>query len=127
MKTRLLFVDDEPNVLQGLRRMLRPLRNEWDMVFAENAQDALTRLARESFDVLVTDIMMPEKDGLEIIMEMRRRFPAVKIIAVSGGGRMGNLYFLDIAAKLGALHALQKPFGRQEIINAVREVMQSTD
>ena len=69
---------------------------------------------------------MPEKEGLETIMEMRRDFPATKIIAISGGGQKGRLVrALDIAEKLGADCTLQKPFSSQEMITALHEVTQA--
>ncbi len=126
MKKRILFVDDEPNLLQGLQRMLRPMRQEWDMHFAENGREALRFLTHTPCDVVVTDIFMPEKEGLETIMELRRRFPTTKIVAISGGGRTGQLlHTLDIAEKLGAHCTLHKPFDSQQMITAVREVIQT--
>ena len=75
MKKRILFVDDEPNLLHGLQRMLRPMRQEWDMEFATNGREALKMVKQEPCDVVVTDIFMPEKEGLETIMELRRDHP----------------------------------------------------
>ena len=125
MKKRILFVDDEINLLQGLRRTLRPMQREWDMAFAENGHEALRLLACTPYDVVVTDIFMPEKEGLETIMELRRTFPTTKIVAISGGGRQGNrLNALDIAEKLGAHSTLQKPFSYEQMISALHEVMQ---
>ena len=126
MKKRILFVDDEPNLLQGLQRMLRPLRSEWEMRFATNGREALQALTAEPCDVVVTDIFMPEKEGLETIMELRRDFPTTKIIAISGGGQKGRLVrALDIAEKLGADVTLQKPFSSQQMITAVRGVIEA--
>jgi CheY-like chemotaxis protein len=63
MLRRVLFVDDEPNILEGLRRMLRPLRQEWDMEFVNGGAEALEVLARAPVDVLVSDMRMPGMDG----------------------------------------------------------------
>lgn len=125
MKRRILFIDDDPCVLQGLRRALRLMHQEWDIAFAENGRQALELLADIPFDVIVTDVLMPEKDGLETIIALRQAFPTIKIIAMSGGGRKGNLCFLDIAKTLGASHTLHKPFGPQELLAVLREVLQS--
>ena len=125
MKKRILFVDDEPNLLQGLQRSLRSMRQEWDMAFAENGHEALQMLAISPYDVVVTDIFMPEKEGLETIMEVRRTFPTTKIVAISGGGRHGNLiHALDVAEQLGAHCTLQKPFNADQMISTVHEAMQ---
>ena len=126
MKKRILFVDDEPNLLHGLQRSLRPMQQEWDMEFAANGREALERLDQEHCDVVVTDIFMPEKEGRETIMELRRVHPDTKIIAISGGGQKGRLLrALDIATKLGAHRTLQKPFSSQQMITTLRGVMQA--
>lgn len=81
---RLLFVDDEPKVLDGLRRMLHPHRREWQMEFAGSGPEALEILDAAPFDVLVTDICMPGMDGAKVLEEVRRRFPRIVRIALSG-------------------------------------------
>lgn len=84
MTRRVLFVDDEPNVLDGLRRMLRPLRGEWDMRFAAGGADALAVMAREPVDVLVTDMRMPGMDGDELLEAVRRSHPRVVRLVLTG-------------------------------------------
>ena len=125
MKKRILFVDDEPNLLHGLQRMLRPMRQEWEFHFATNGHEALQVLTETPCDVVVTDIFMPEKEGLETIMELRRDFPDTKIVAISGGGQKGRLLSaLEIAEKLGAHYTLQKPFSSQQMIAALSGVIE---
>jgi CheY-like chemotaxis protein len=102
------------------------MRQEWDIEFATNGREALERLNQEHCDVVVTDIFMPEKEGLETIMELRREHPSTKIIAISGGGQKGRLLrALDIATKLGAHGTLQKPFDSEQMITALRGVLQA--
>ncbi len=84
MKKKILFVDDEPNLLQGLQRMLRPLRQEWEMSFAQSGAEALKLLEQENFDVLVSDMRMPGMDGAQLLSEVQRRFPHVIRIVLSG-------------------------------------------
>lgn len=84
MKRRVLFVDDEPSVLQGLSRMLRPLRDQWDMAFVSRGDEALDLLSREPFDVIVTDMRMPGMDGLALLEQVMTRFPQVVRIILSG-------------------------------------------
>lgn len=81
---RILFVDDEPNVLDGLRRMLRPMRREWETTFCESAQDALETLASGSFDVIVSDMRMPGMDGAALLTEVMRQHPQIVRIVLSG-------------------------------------------
>ncbi|MEO0365036.1 MAG: response regulator [Pseudomonadota bacterium] len=81
---RVIFVDDEPNILNGLRRMLRPLRHEWDMSFAEGAQEALAIMADRPVDIVVSDMRMPDYDGAYLLTEVRTRYPETARIILSG-------------------------------------------
>lgn len=74
-RKRILAVDDDPNVLGGLQRVLRPLRGEWDMVFMESPRKALERLGQESFHVVMSDLKMGEMDGPEFLLEVKRVHP----------------------------------------------------
>ncbi len=84
MKPRILFVDDESNILQGLRRMLRSMRNEWTMDFAEGGEEALKTLEGESYDVLVTDMKMPGVGGAELLDQVAERYPQMLRFILSG-------------------------------------------
>ncbi|MCE5335306.1 MAG: HDOD domain-containing protein [Desulfobacteraceae bacterium] len=81
---RVLFVDDEPNLLEGLRRMLRGMRGEWDMIFAVSGVEALEILGRGQVDVLVTDMRMPGLDGGELLGIVRQQFPDVVRVVLTG-------------------------------------------
>jgi putative nucleotidyltransferase with HDIG domain len=115
VKKRILFVDDDPNVLDGLRRMLYPLRREWDMAFAAGAKQALDMLAESTFDVIVTDLRMPEMDGVEFLAEVRQRCPDTVRITLSGQ--------VDQSASLrsvGTAHQfLAKPCDSETLRNAI--------
>lgn len=82
--TRLLFVDDEDRVLDGLQRMLRPMRHEWDMRFVTSGVVALQSLAQTPFDVVVSDMRMPGMDGAQFLREVQARFPQVVRMVLSG-------------------------------------------
>lgn len=84
MTMRVLFVDDQPNILDGLRRMLRGLRNEWQMEFAESGLEALALMAEAPFDVVVSDMRMPGMDGSQLLTETMARYPATVRIILSG-------------------------------------------
>jgi HD-like signal output (HDOD) protein/ActR/RegA family two-component response regulator len=86
---RVLFVDDEPNVLDGLRRMLYSLRREWHMSFVSGAREALQLLELESYDVLVTDMQMPGMSGTELLTEVIERHPHVLRVVLSGTADQG--------------------------------------
>src|ERR1700722_3308226 len=84
MKKRILFVDDEAMVLQGLQRMLRSMRAEWEMEFVESAEAALRLLAQKSFDVIVSDMRMPRMNGAELLAEVMKRHPTTVRLILSG-------------------------------------------
>ncbi len=84
MKRRILFVDDEPNVLQGLQRMLRSMRNEWEMDFAGGGEEALHKMEQAPFDVIVSDMRMPGMNGAQLLKEVARRYPNTVRIVLSG-------------------------------------------
>ncbi len=81
---RILFVDDEPLVLQGLQRMLRTMRNEWDMAFAEGGEAGLALLAEAPFDVVVSDMRMPGMNGAQFLREVMRLYPTTVRLVLSG-------------------------------------------
>jgi len=84
MKKRVIFVDDEALVLQGLQRMLRPMRNEWDMEFVEKGSIALERMAQASYDVVISDMMMPGMNGAELLSQVMQRSPKTVRLILSG-------------------------------------------
>jgi DNA-binding NarL/FixJ family response regulator len=74
-------------------------------------------------DLIITDLIMPEKEGIETIMELKKDFPDVKIIAISGGGRSKPESYLNLAKQLGAKRVFPKPIDREELLNAIRELL----
>lgn len=84
MKKSVLFVDDEMNILDGLRRMLSMMRNEWDMSFVNSGKEALEFLSRQHVDIIVTDMRMPEMDGVQLLTEVQAKFPGIIRIILSG-------------------------------------------
>jgi CheY-like chemotaxis protein len=98
-------------------------REQHEVAEALDGMQALKLCRQQPFDLVITDILMPNKEGLETIIEMRREHPGIKIIAMSGGGRTGNLEFLDAAEMMGAHKTLGKPFSRQEMSEAIRELL----
>src|SRR5208283_4055975 len=84
MAKRILFVDDEAMVLAGLKRSLRPMREEWEMVFAAGGEEALAAIDRQAFDIIVTDMRMPGMDGAQLLEEVQRRSPQTLRMVLSG-------------------------------------------
>ena len=121
---RILIIDDEDIVRSMLRQMLE--RSGYDVMDAPNGRVGV-RLYREApADIVITDIFMDDKEGLETITELRRDFPSVKIIAISGGNRFDNFDGLSIAQQLGAQRTFSKPFSRDVILAAIQELLETS-
>jgi len=121
---RILLIEDNAPLLAMERAVLTAAGHE--VVPATNGKEALLIFADASFDLVVTDVVMPEKDGLETISHLRRKYPTLKIIAVSGGGRVEAGDYLVMARKLGAAQTLAKPFTGEQLIKAVDKVLRSS-
>jgi DNA-binding response OmpR family regulator len=121
MSVRILVIDDDPVVRGMLVEMLR--RAGYDVDDAEDGRAGMKRFRETPAALVITDVVMPEKEGLETLMELRRESPSVKVIAISGGGRVGPDAYLNSAKTLGAHGILAKPFGREELLAAVKTVL----
>ena len=119
---RVLVIDDEEQVRTLIREVLEGAGHE--VMEAGNGREAMKLYEANPTNVVITDLVMPEQDGLETIRELRRRFPAVKIIAVSGAQQKLNLDLLYVAEKLGALRTLEKPFDICKLVALVEELLQ---
>ncbi len=117
----ILIVDDEKPVRDVLSQLLE--RQGHEVMTAVNGAEAVGLFNENAFDLVVTDLLMPEKDGLEMIIELTENRPDLKIIAISGGGATGKLDFLPAAKHLGAAKILKKPFAMKELADAVEELL----
>lgn len=120
-KSRILIIDDEVQIREVLTQILT--RDGYEVVNAANGKIGMKLCREQPVDLIITDIIMPEKDGIEMILELRHDFPDLKIIAISGGGRLGPDGYLEMAQKLGAHRTFFKPFNRKEILDAVKELL----
>jgi CheY-like chemotaxis protein len=116
-----LVVDDEPEIRSLLRQVLE--RDGHAVTEAENGRKAVRALREGAVDLVITDIIMPEQEGMETISQIRRLRPEMKIIAMSGGGRRLSMDFLPLAARLGADRTIEKPFKPASIAAAVSELL----
>ena len=117
----ILVVEDDDAVLDIVKRMLE--QAGYAVRTANNGNEAIRRCLEEPADLVITDILMPAKEGIETIYELRRHFPGIKIIAISGGGRLPPESYLELAKRIGAFRTLTKPLGSRELIGAVRELL----
>ncbi len=118
---RILIIDDEDE-LRSLLRQMRELAGH-EVSEAVNGAAGIEIYERDAPDLIITDIIMPEKEGVETIIALRRADPALPIIAISGGGRLDATDFLTMAKKLGARRTLTKPFLREQLLEAVGECL----
>ena len=118
----IMVVDDERQTRMMLRQMLE--RANYEVMEAENGYEAIQIFRQHPVDLIIMDLIMPRKEGIETIIEMRAEFPYIKIIAMSGGGRVSSETYLELAAKLGALRTLAKPIEREVLLDSIREVLE---
>jgi DNA-binding response OmpR family regulator len=117
---RILVIDDDEEVRQMLRRILEHDGHEVEE--AANGDLGIRAFKANPADLVITDIIMPDKEGIETIRDLHRAYPDLKIIAISGGGRVGPSDYLHAARMLGAKRTFTKPFSRQEILDTVHEL-----
>jgi len=113
---RIVVIDDNDLMRETLLHMLAQL--DCRAVAADGGDAGIREVARDGADIVITDILMPDKDGLETIRELRRVFPGVRIVAMSGGGRMATTNYLDHARLFGAEAMLAKPFALEDLLAA---------
>jgi len=119
----ILVVDDEAPVRATLRRVLT--KAGYDVKEARDGAQGLAEVVRARPDLVICDILMPTKEGLETIRELRHAQPDLPILAISGGGRLGTTDFLRYAEQFGAAATLHKPFSPDEIITTVGHLLGS--
>jgi CheY-like chemotaxis protein len=117
----LLVIDDNPEFREILRRHLET--NGHGVTLAVNGEQGLELLGQGDFDIVLTDILMPQRDGVEVLREAKRRWPDLPVIAISGGGWIGATELLGMAERLGADKVLQKPVRREDLIQAVDQAL----
>jgi DNA-binding NtrC family response regulator len=118
---RVLIIDDNEMIREALSEMLS--QAGYSILEAEDGKSAIQLTSLEPVDLIITDLFMPEIDGLEVIQHVRRQHPRVKIIAMSGGGSRGLVELLSVAQKMGAHKIFMKPFEWDEILGAIEELL----
>jgi DNA-binding NtrC family response regulator len=121
---RILIIDDESQIRSMLRLMLE--RVGYEIAEAPDGIEGIRQYRENPADLIITDLIMPNKDGIGMIIDLKKEFPKVKIIAMSGGGVNRPEGYLDGAKKLGATRTLTKPIDREEMLKAVKDSLQDT-
>lgn len=120
-RKKILLVDDEEAICKMLRAVLGEELYEFTEEF--NGRDAQAQLEKQKFDLIITDVIMPDCDGIELMLAIRHKQPDIKIIVISGGGQTPAAFYLNLAEKLGATQVFEKPFDRDALRKTVRELL----
>ena len=119
---QILVIDDDEQIRSMLCAILE--REGYEVEVAADGEQGLNLFRKNPADLVITDILMPEKEGIETVRELREEFPDAKIIAISGGGSLAHPeIYLELCKKFGALRTFQKPVDRRELVSSVREII----
>jgi CheY-like chemotaxis protein len=119
--SKVLVIDDDPGVRRVIRQALED--EQIEVVEAEDGQQGLRKFSTHRPSVVVTDIIMPNMEGIETIMQLRTLAPGLRLVAISGGGRVAHKDFLEIARRVGADRVLPKPFDDDVLVGMVKELL----
>ena len=122
---RILIIDDEQQIRSMLRLMLE--REGYEVVEAPDGIEGIKAYRQKPADLIITDLIMPNKDGIGMIIELHKEYPDVKVIAMSGGGLNKPEGYLKGAKKLGAACTLTKPIDREKMLRAVKNTLKGTE
>lgn len=122
---KILIVEDDEAFRETLRRSAEQLGHQ--VAVAANGNKALAAFEEFPADLVITDLLMPDKDGFETIRELRKRYKRVRYIAISGGGKIEAARYLELAEQLGAWQTLAKPFTRDQLEAAITHVLSQPD
>ncbi len=121
MKMRILAIDDDSAVLGMTSRILSS--EDYEVLTASNGNEGMQMIrSTPGIDLVITDLIMPEKEGIETIKEIKQDFPDIKILAISGGGRGTVKSYLPVAKLLGADLTLNKPFVAQDLLESIQKL-----
>lgn len=118
---KILIIDDDQQMRELLQQTMK-----WagfEVMSAENGRQGQQYFEAQPTDLIITDLIMPEQEGLETISAVKKKYPDVKIIAISGGGRIGPEAYLPAAMELGADRVFAKPFDIKELVKTVQELL----
>ena len=117
----ILVVDDDPQIRKLITAILK--REQYGVITAANGNLALEALETHAVDLVITDLIMPEKEGIETIMEIRQKHRTLPIIAISGGGKLNPKTYLNIAMSIGAVSTMTKPIDTAHLKSMVKNLL----
>lgn len=118
---RILIIDDEEQVRDLLQGICQA--EGYETVVAPNGKEGVEKNRSQPADVIITDLIMPDKEGIETIIELKRDFPESKIIAISGGGSLSPKNYLVIATRMGAAYTFTKPLDLITLLSAIKNLL----
>ena len=118
---KILIIDDEAPIRKMLKKLLE--RNEYEVLEAVNGNQGIKLFNEQDPDLIISDLIMPEKEGLETIRELKKLNPDVPIIAISGGGIQDPKMYLDLASKFGAIRTFAKPVDNEILLSTIKEIL----
>lgn len=121
MKDKILLIDDDHHFREMFAELLK--RNDFEVIEASDGRFAIELYEEHQPSLVITDIIMPEKEGIETILDLKKKNKDIKIIGISGGGRTNAMDNLRSARLLGANQTFEKPFENKEILAAIRELI----
>lgn len=122
---KILLIDDDDSVRTMLRLMLTQFGHT--VIEARNGREGLNLFQDANADLVITDLVMPETEGFEVLTKLREKLPRVKIIVISGGVKGNVTNYLDMARRLGAGQVLAKPFSNNELMTAINELLPAAE
>jgi DNA-binding NtrC family response regulator len=125
MRKRVVVVDDDQSILDLIQHFLK---GNYDVATTKESNEVLELIGKAGTDLLITDILMPDIDGIELIQEVGKKYPSLKILAISAGGYVVSPEsYLNIAELSGSSARLEKPFSKEALISAINRLINQTD
>jgi YesN/AraC family two-component response regulator len=118
---KILIIDDEASFLKMLKKLFE--KNGYEVIGARDGNQGIKLFKEHSPDIIITDLIMPGKEGLETIREIKALNASIKIIAMSGGGVGNPEMYLEIAKKFGAQHSFRKPINNETLLLTVKKLL----
>ncbi|RLC11597.1 MAG: response regulator [Deltaproteobacteria bacterium] len=117
--SQILIIDDDEQIQEMLQQIFE--QEGFDVAVASDGRAGIRLHRKKPADLVITDIIMPDQEGIETIQKFREEFPDVRIIAMSGGGIVGPSSYLRLAKKFGAMHTFTKPIDMKDLLDVVRK------
>jgi DNA-binding NtrC family response regulator len=128
MRKRIVVVDDDQSILDLIQHFLKGHNDEYEVITTKESSDVLRLIGKAKTDLLITDIRMPDINGIALIHEVVRNYPSLKILAISGGKyAVSPESYLNIAKQSGSSAQLEKPFSKEALISAINRLISPTD